>query len=71
MRQYLVALAAGGLQEQPQFNYSNFQIIEANSRPEACDIYDNNNNCDFFYGQVIAECENNGKMKLCILPRRM
>lgn len=55
MPKYLVALAVGGLMECPEITYENFQEIEANSPDEARKIYNEKNDCSFFYGEVIRE----------------
>lgn len=55
MAKYLVALAVGGLMECPEITYQDYQEIEADSAEEARMIYNNKNNCDFFYGEVIRK----------------
>lgn len=51
---YLVALQEGGIMERPQITLSNFQVIEANSRKEALAKYNTTNNCNYYYGTVLA-----------------
>ena len=55
MKKFLVATANGGLMEQPEITYDDYQIIEANDSDEACEIYDRKNNCSFFHGECIGE----------------
>lgn len=62
-KKYLVALSEGGLMEQPELNYSDFEVIEANSRNEAVEIYNKKNNCSYFYGTCMAE-KINGKINV-------
>ena len=40
--------------ERPQISLSNFQVIEANCRKEAQVKYNSDNNCDYYYGIVVA-----------------
>lgn len=51
---YLVALKTGGLMEDPQIHYQDFQIIYASTEQEALQIYNTKNNCSYFYGEVIG-----------------
>lgn len=62
MKKYLVATASGGLMECPEFTYSLYDVIEAESRKEACKIYNKKHNCNYFYGAIICEIEKNGKL---------
>lgn len=55
MNKYLVALSVGGLMEMPDFTYSDYDIIDANSRSEATEIYNRKHGCSFFYGTCMAE----------------
>ena len=52
---YLVALACGGLMEDPEIWYTDYQIISANSEEEAREIYNKLNNCTFFFGTVLEK----------------
>ena len=54
---YLVATQVGGVMEQPHFTYERQQWIEANSESEACEKYDQINNCSYYYGTVIGNEE--------------
>jgi len=62
-KKYLVALSVGGLMEMPKINYTDFQVIEADSRNEAVGIYNKKNNCSYFYGTCMAE-KINGKINI-------
>lgn len=55
INKYIVALATGGLMESPKVYYENFQIIEAENKDEAKEIYDKKNNCNYFWGKVICK----------------
>ena len=57
MKKYLVATASGGLMECPEFTYSLYDVIEAESKKEACKTYNKKHNCSYFYGIVICEIE--------------
>ena len=50
---YLVAQLCGGVMEDPDMYYRNFQIIRADSEIEAKSKYDEINNCQYYYGNVI------------------
>jgi hypothetical protein len=63
MNKYLVALSVGGLMEMPDFTYSDFDVIDANSRDEAREIYNKKHNCSYFYGTCMAE-KVDGKIKV-------
>ena len=50
---YLVALCCGGVMEDPDIHYTDYQIIRADSPKEAEDKYNLINNCSYYYGTVI------------------
>lgn len=50
---FLVALATGGTMEQPDFEYSDYDVIEASDENEARRTYNKKWNCSYFYGMVI------------------
>ena len=52
---YVVALMCGGLMEDPEIRYSDYQVIHADSEKEACEKYNRMNNCNFYYGHVIKQ----------------
>lgn len=52
---YVVALRCGGLMEDPDFHYKDYQIIRADSEDEARKKYNQLNNCSFYYGYVIKQ----------------
>ncbi len=54
MKEFIVALAVGGVPEKPDFTYSEFQIIEANTKEDAVKIYNNKNNCSYWYGECLG-----------------
>ncbi len=54
MAKFIVALQVGGLMEEPEIRYCNFEEIEAETRAEAETRYNRKNNCDFFYGKCIG-----------------
>lgn len=55
MSKYIVALLCGGLMESPDLYHSSGQIIEAKNAKEAEEIYNEKNNCSFFYGDAVAK----------------
>ena len=52
--EYLVALECGGVMEDPDIHYEDFQIIKADSADEARQKYDELNHCEYYYGSVLA-----------------
>lgn len=40
--------------EQPNFTYENYQVIEANNENDAENIYDDINNCEYYFGHCIG-----------------
>lgn len=54
---YEVATRCGGVMEDPEIHYENYQYITANSKEEAEKIYNDKNNCRYYYGQVIRIVE--------------
>ena len=52
---YVVALRSGGLMEDPEVYYSDYQIIRADTEYEAKKKYDELNHCEFFYGEVLGK----------------
>lgn len=54
---YVVALCCGGLMEDPEFHYHDYQIIRADSRDEARCKYNELNNCGYFYGSVMGQID--------------
>lgn len=52
---YLVALACGGVMEDPDIRYEDYQIIYADSEQEAKEKYNNLNHCTHYYGTVICK----------------
>lgn len=55
MAKYLVAMVIGSLEDPPEFEFTTKQIIEASSKEEAEKIYNELNNCKFFYGKCVGE----------------
>lgn len=51
---YLVALCCGGLIEDPEIHYHNYQIIRADSEEEAVKKYNEINKCSYFYGDILG-----------------
>ena len=52
---YLVALCCGGLMEDPEFHYHDYQVIKADSEDEARQKYNEINKCSYFYGRVLGK----------------
>ena len=54
---FTVAEVRGGLMEDPDFHYHNYQEIKAYTKEEAVKIYEKKNNCNYFYGKVMSVSE--------------
>lgn len=54
---YIVAECQGGLMEDPEFHYHNYQLIRADSADEAERKYNELNDCTYFYGQVMSQVD--------------
>lgn len=52
---YVVALKCGGIMEDPEIYYTNYQLIKADSEEEAYEKYNKINNCSFYYGCVLKK----------------
>ena len=52
---YLVALCVGGIMECPEISYKEVEVIEADTKEEAEEIYNTKNKCSYFYGSCLAE----------------
>lgn len=52
---YIVALRTGGLMEDPEISYTNYWVISAENPHMAEEIYNNRNNCSFYYGVTLKE----------------
>lgn len=53
--QYIVALASGGETGSPALHYSHHQIVNADTKEQAREIYNKEHNCFYYYGSVIAQ----------------
>lgn len=54
---YKVAMLCGGVMEDPNFYYEDEQIITAKSEKEAEEKYNKTNNCNYYYGKVLAQLD--------------
>lgn len=54
---YIVALCVGGLMEDPEIRYEDYQVIRADSASEAERKYNELNGCNYFYGSVVSQIE--------------
>ena len=54
---YLVAECRGGLMEDPDIHYHNYQLIRADSEDKARRTYSFLNDCSYFYVSVIRQIE--------------
>ncbi len=54
-QKHVVALLTGGVPEQPEFAYEDYQIIEADNDKEAEDIYNQINECEYYYGHCVGK----------------
>ena len=52
---YVVAQACGGVMEDPVIHYEDYQEVIAESKEEACKIYNDRNNCNYYYGVVVDQ----------------
>lgn len=59
MNKYIVALLTGGIMESPEINYVNYQIVKADTKKKAVEIYNETNKCDYFYGDVVGGFQQN------------
>ncbi len=55
---YLVATAVGGVMEHPDVEYQNKKYIRADSRRQACEIYNDICKCNYYYGEVLEQVDN-------------
>lgn len=55
MRKFIVALKTGGLMEQPDIEYTDFQLIDALAPDIARCDYNKINGCEYYYGVVICK----------------
>ena len=57
---YLVGLLCGGLMESPEITFNEpYNVIEASSKEEAREIYNQINKCYYFYGSVMCIINDN------------
>lgn len=54
---YLVALQCGGVMEEPDYSYDDFQIVVADNPTQARKIYNNANNCSYYWGTTICSID--------------
>jgi hypothetical protein len=59
MASYLVAMRV----DERNVYYSNYQIIEANSKEAARHTYNEINECSYFYGEVLAKVNDANEVK--------
>lgn len=52
---YLVACCCGGVMEDPEIHYEDYQVIWADSVNEAERKYNELNKCSYYYGDVIRQ----------------
>ena len=57
MKHFLVAAKSGVKTEGNELDLNNYQIIKAETKKEAREIYDKINKCKFTYGLVIGELD--------------
>lgn len=63
--QYVVALAVGGLMEQPEIIYRDFMIItDVGSKEEAVAKYNKITNASYFYGECLACYKYNDEIEI-------
>lgn len=54
---YIVALCCGGVMEDPEFHYHDYQIIHADSKNEAIQKYNKLNDCNYYYGSIMGQID--------------
>lgn len=54
---YIVALCCGGIMEDTEIYYRDYQVICADSEYEAKEKYNKLNNCSYYYGSVIGQID--------------
>lgn len=54
---YVVAMCCGGIMEDPEIHYENYQLIRADSEDEARKTYNFLNDCTYYYGSVIHQVD--------------
>lgn len=54
---YIVALLCGGVMEDPELYYREYQLIRADSAEEARRYYNFINDCTYYYGSVVCQVE--------------
>ena len=60
---YLVGLRCGGLMEDPRMYFSSpFDVIEATSKQEAKETYNNKHKCNYFYGGIMCSFDSEGNI---------
>lgn len=59
MNKYLVALETGGILEDPDLKYFEYDIINAKNNKDALKTYNKTHNCKFYYGCIMATKINN------------
>lgn len=57
LHRFKVGLCCGGIMEDPDIHYENIQIIEAATPEEAKKHYDEVNNCNYYYGEVLGRLD--------------
>ena len=69
MKTYIVAQAVGGVPEQPDITYRNYQLIDADTPKVAENTYNAINHCNYYYGQTLAELPIDDVSHLCGIER--
>ena len=63
MNKYLIATCVGGLMEMSSITYENFEVIESETQKIARLEYNRKHNCNYFYGECLAQ-KINGEIKI-------
>jgi len=53
LKSYRIATVVGGLMEQPEIRYEDYDTIEATNEKEALEIYNKKWKCNYFYGKIL------------------
>lgn len=63
MKTYLVALCVGGVMENSDVSYKNYQLIDAENEEDARKKYNEINGCSYFYGKTLALVKDKTKVE--------
>lgn len=68
MNSYLIGLEVGGTMECPTLTIQDIEVIQAETRQDAINHYNEKNDCHYFYATCLAEKVND---VVCIINRKI